>query len=112
MDSAHTVCRPVRFTASRFRFLGVGGSGRRPLEFGEGFCVGAIGFRRHFATLPIHVAPSFSARLQTAVSLGPTEGATTHNPGLRAGHEQALRGLGARVVTLKRCECRGSSADE
>ena len=40
---------------------------------------GAVGFRRHFATLPIHVAPSFSARLQTAVSLGPKEGATTHH---------------------------------
>ncbi len=32
----------------------------------------------HFATLPIHVAPSLSARLQAVVSLGPPEGATTH----------------------------------
>ena len=35
--------------------------------------------RRHFATLPIHVAPSLCARLQTAVCLGPPEGATTHH---------------------------------
>ena len=35
--------------------------------------------QRHFATLPIHVAPSLCARLQTAVSLGPPEGATTHH---------------------------------
>ena len=34
---------------------------------------------RHFATLPIHVAPSLCARLQIAVSLGPPEGATTHH---------------------------------
>ena len=33
VDSAHTVCRPVRFAVSRSRFLAVGGSGRRPLEF-------------------------------------------------------------------------------
>ena len=32
VDSAHSVCRPVRFTVSRSRFLGVGGSGHRPLE--------------------------------------------------------------------------------
>ena len=33
----------------------------------------------HFATLPTHVAPSFCARLQAAVSLGPPEGAATHD---------------------------------
>ena len=32
VDSARSVCRPVRFTESRCRVLGVGGSGRRPLE--------------------------------------------------------------------------------
>ena len=32
VDSAHSVCRPVRFAVSRSRFLGVGGRGRRPLE--------------------------------------------------------------------------------
>ena len=46
---------------------------------GKGCQAKAVSFRRHFATLPIHVAPSFSARLQTAVSLGPKEGATTHH---------------------------------
>ena len=42
--------------------------------FGEGFCVGAIGFRRHFATLPIHVAPSLCARLRIGVSRAPLKG--------------------------------------
>ena len=42
--------------------------------FGEGFCVGAIGFRRHFATLPIHVAPSLCARLRLGVSWAPLKG--------------------------------------
>ena len=44
-----------------------------------GFSPGVVPPWRHFfATLPIHVAPSFCARLQMAVSLGPPEGATTH----------------------------------
>ena len=38
-----------------------------------------IGSRCHFGTLSIHVAPSLCARLQTVVSLGPPEGATTHH---------------------------------
>ena len=42
--------------------------------FGEGFRVGAIGFRRHFATLPIHVAPSVCARLRLGVSWAPLKG--------------------------------------
>ena len=45
VDSAHSVCRPVRFAVSRSRFLGVGGSGRRPLESADPGVrrVGAIG---------------------------------------------------------------------
>ena len=35
----------------------------------------------HFATLPTYVVPSFCACLQPVVSLGPPEGATTHNVG-------------------------------
>ena len=45
VDSAHSVCRPVRFAVSRSRFLGVSGSGRRPLESADPGVrrVGAIG---------------------------------------------------------------------
>ena len=41
--------------------------------------VSLVSCQGHFATLPIHVAPSFCARLLTAVSLGPPGGATTHH---------------------------------
>ena len=41
---------------------------------GDGCQAEAIGFRRHFATLPIHVAPSLCARLRVGVSWAPLKG--------------------------------------
>ena len=56
-----------------------GKSGLRQGTLGQETAVWRIG-QRHFATLPIHVAPSLCARLQTVVSLGFSEGAITrHN---------------------------------
>ena len=55
-----------------------GKSGLRQGTLGQEAAVWRTG-QSHFATLPIHVAPSLCAVLHTVVSLGPPEGATTHH---------------------------------
>ena len=55
--------------------------------------VSLVSCQGHFATLPIHVAPSFCARLLTAVSLGPPEGATTHHRIICVGQKSAMKFL-------------------
>ena len=79
VDSAHSVCRRVRCAVLRIRFWGRRKWPQASRILGDGCQAEAIGFTRHFATLPIHVAPSLGARLRSVVSRGPNEGATTHH---------------------------------
>ena len=53
VDSAHSVCRAVRFAVSRSPYLGVGGSGRRPLESADPAGVRVGPYERHVSKLVV-----------------------------------------------------------